>query len=320
MVSVYEEHHEVKVEPESLLWCVRHSVRFQPDRRLPDKALDLLDESCSEASIAGEDTVTPETVARIISEKTKIGVDVLTDAERQAIDDMEATLGRRVLGQPEAIQCLTRSVRVARSGLNATDKPRGVFLFAGKSGVGKTLLAQTLADTLFPEGDALIRIDMAEYTEKFSSTRLLGAPPGYAGHGEEGQLTGALRNKPYAVVLLDEFEKAHSDVQAMFLGLFDDGRVTDSEGRQVFARNAYFVLTTNAGSTTNTHVGFGSATTNRDSIIRRYHNTLKDRLSPELLSRIDELVVFNDLQPDVLAGIVERLTKLKERRKYRTFG
>jgi ATP-dependent Clp protease ATP-binding subunit ClpC len=314
LVDVYEAHHEVTVNPESLLWCVRHSVRFQPDRRLPDKALDLLDESCSEASVSGETEVTPETVARVISEKTKIGVDQLTDAERSALDGIDEELSQRVLGQAEAITRLTTSVRLARSGLNAVDKPRGVFLFAGKSGVGKTLLAQTLADSLFPEGDALIRIDMAEYSEKFSSTRLLGAPPGYAGHGEEGQLTGALRNKPYAVVLLDEFEKAHSDVQAMFLGLFDDGRVTDAEGRQVFARNAYFVLTTNAGSTTNPHVGFGGGASSRERTERRYTAELRDQLSPELLSRIDEVIVFNELGAETLAQIVDmELAMLNER-------
>jgi len=182
-----------------------------------------------------------------------------------------------------------------------------VFLAAGGSGVGKTELARTLANFLFPEGDALIRLDMSEYGEKFTTSRLVGAPPGYSGHGDEGLLTGPLRNKPYAVVLLDEFEKAHPDVQAMFLSLFDECRLTDSEGREVHAREAYFILTTNVTvqRANRGPVGFGGGTPGDGSARReRVTDLLKDRFRPEMLNRMDDIIIFNPLTPEALEGIV----------------
>lgn len=189
-----------------------------------------------------------------------------------------------------------------------------MFLFAGTSGVGKTELARALADYLFPEGGALIKLDMSEYGERFTGSRLLGAPPGYAGHGDEGQLTGPLRNRPYAVVLLDEFEKAHSDVAATFLSLFDEGVMTDSEGRTIHAREAYFILTTNIGGQRSDHtrVGFGG-----DHIQARkaaVREAVKDRFRPELLNRMDDIVVFDPLQTKTLTAIAElQLEKLAAR-------
>ena len=189
-----------------------------------------------------------------------------------------------------------------------------MFLFAGSSGVGKTELARSLADFLFPEGNALVKLDMSEYSDHFTASRLLGAPPGYQGHGEEGQLTGPLRRRPYAVVLLDEFEKAHTDVQAMFLSLFDEGVVTDAEGRKVHAREAFFILTTNAGSgvTARPRMGFGGddVSSRREAVISR----VRDVFRPELLNRVDSVVVFNELIEDDLVKIVElHLGSLRER-------
>lgn len=304
VVHVYEAHHEVEVDPDALRACARMGVRFIPERRLPDKALDLLDEACAEASLAGSTRVTATTVAAIVSERTGIPVHDLTAEERDRIQRIEMFLGERVKGQDEAISELANAVRLARSGLRDPTRPRGVFLFVGGSGVGKTELARSLADFLFPEGDALIKLDMSEFSDKFTGSRLLGAPPGYAGHGEEGQLTGPLRRRPYAVVLLDEFEKAHQDVRAMFLSLFDEGVVSDAEGRKVHAREAFFILTTNAGTErTGGRVGFAgdAARARRDEALE----AVKRAFRPELINRFDDVIVFDPLSEESLRDIVE---------------
>ncbi len=312
--SLYAEHHKVTIEDEALATCAKLSVRFMPDRRLPDKALDLLDEACAEASLSGSGRVDVDTVAMVLSERTNIAVGKLTSKERERISHTEDSLGERVIGQDEAIGQVANIVRLSRAGLRDSKKPRGVFLFAGGSGVGKTELAKSLADFLFPEGNALIKIDMSEFSEKFTSSRLLGAPPGYAGHGDEGQLTGPLRRRPYAVVLLDEFEKCHPDVQTMFLSLFDEGVVTDSEGRRVEAKEAYFVITTNAGSELlkQTRVGFGGGST--DEIRAEVLDRIRKQFRPELLNRVDDIVWFRPLDSNDLLRIARlNLHRLAER-------
>lgn len=314
VAHLYETHHSVTIRPDSVAACVRLSVRFVPDRRLPDKALDLLDEACADASLGGDGIVDAARVARVVSERTSIPVHTLTEAERDKLARIEPMLAARVIGQAQAVSELAASVRLARSGLRDPRRPRGVFLFAGASGVGKTELARSLADFLFPEGQALVKLDMSEYGDKFTGSRLLGAPPGYQGHGEEGQLTGPLRRRPYAVVLLDEFEKAHPDVQAMFLSLFDEGVVTDAEGRKVHAKEAFFVLTTNAGSQVigRGRLGFGGDTpaARREAVLER----ARQQFRPELLNRLDGVVVFQDLGEDDLRDIVQlNLGKLRQR-------
>ncbi|MCB9688440.1 MAG: tetratricopeptide repeat protein [Alphaproteobacteria bacterium] len=311
VAQLYEQHHEVKVASEALAACVKLAVRFVPDRRLPDKALDLLDEVCADVSLnapAGQEeapVVDAQCVARVVSQRTSVPVHHLTEVERDRLGRIEEELRSRVIGQDPAVAELAAAIRLSRSGLRAPHRPRGVFLFAGASGVGKTELARALADFLFPEGKALVKLDMSEYAERFTGTRLLGAPPGYQGHGEEGQLTGPLRRRPYSVVLLDEFEKAHEDVQTMFLSLFDEGTVTDAEGRKVHAHEAFFVLTTNAGSEVGRagRLGFGgdSATSRRTAALER----AKQRFRPELLNRLDGVVVFEDLDADDLEAIAE---------------
>jgi ATP-dependent Clp protease ATP-binding subunit ClpC len=301
VAPLYESHHDVTVLRESLRACVRMSVRFVPERRLPDKALDLLDEACADASLSNVDRVDAERVALVVSERTGVPVHTLTEEERGRLESLPASLSRRVIAQDEAIAELVSAVRVARSGLRDPNRPRGVFLFAGGSGVGKTELARALADELFPEGDALIKLDMSEYADRFTGSRLLGAPPGYQGHGEEGQLTGPLRGRPYAVVLLDEFEKAHPDVQAMFLSLFDEGVVTDSEGRRVVAREAFFILTTNAGSEAGSRKAMGFGGNPRDAALER----VRRHFRPELYNRLDGVVVFRSMSPDTLAQVTD---------------
>jgi ATP-dependent Clp protease ATP-binding subunit ClpC len=310
----YAEHHDVEIEDEALGACVRLAVRFMPDRRLPDKALDLLDESCAEASLSGRPQVTSTMVAEVVSERTNIPVGKLTERERARISSVEAEIGKRVVGQHEAIAQVASTVRLSRAGLRDARKPRGVFLFAGPSGSGKTELAKALADFLFPEGNALIKVDMSEYGEKFTASRLLGAPPGYSGHGEEGQLTGPLRRRPYAVVLLDEFEKAHPDVQTMFLSLFDEGVITDSEGRKVEAKEAFFVITTNAGTEvkTSSRMGFGEASLDEQKAAAI--DKIRRLFRPELINRVDEIVWFRPLDDGDLLEIARmNLLRLSER-------
>ncbi len=313
VVGSYEKHHSVKVEPDTLAACARMAVRYVPDRRLPDKALDLLDEACAEASLSSENVVTEAVVARILSERTGVPVRQLTEEERRRMAGVEGRLSSQVVGQPHAIRSLANVVRLGQARLRDPVRPRGVFLFRGSSGVGKTALAKALADFLFPEGDALIRLDMSEYAEKFTVSRLIGAPPGYSGHGEEGQLTGPLRRRPYSVVLLDEFEKAHADVQAMFLPLFDEGILTDADGRPVNAREAFFILTTNAGAGRkgSGRVGFADAGgTARTAAL----DAVRPFFRPELLNRIDEVVSFVDLDDEALTEIVRRnLEHLRDR-------
>ncbi len=301
----YARHHEVSIATSALDACVRLAVRFVPDRRLPDKALDLLDEACADASLGGHREVDESVVARVLAERTGIPVAKLDDRDREKLCALEEHFEERVVGQSEALRQVANTVRLSRTGLRDPRKPRGVFLFVGASGVGKTELAKALAENLFPEGNALLRIDMSEYGEKFTASRLLGAPPGYAGHGEEGQLTGPLRRRPYSVVLLDEFEKAHPEVQTLFLALFDEGIVTDAEGRKVDAREAYFVITTNAGTEVQnrSRVGFGPAS--REQQREEAVDRVRHHFRPELLNRIDEIVWFAPLGPAELRRIAD---------------
>ncbi|MBT3224441.1 MAG: ATP-dependent Clp protease ATP-binding subunit, partial [Proteobacteria bacterium] len=257
--------------------------------------------------------VTAQLVAQEVSLRTGVPVESLTERQKERISKIESHLEKLVFGQDPAIRRLADSVRLARAGLRDPDKPRGVFLMVGSSGIGKTELARCLADFLFPEGNALIKLDMSEYSEKFSGSRLLGAPPGYSGHGDEGQLTGPLRRRPYSVVLLDEFEKAHADVQALFLSLFDEGIITDSESRKIHAREAIFIMTTNAGCQVSGsgRVGFsGGDNSERQAAIAK----IQPYFRPELLSRVDDILVFRPLDNEVLEQIIVlHLGRLKDR-------
>jgi ATP-dependent Clp protease ATP-binding subunit ClpB len=254
-----------------------------------------------------KEEVDAEDVAYVVSKWTGIPVSKLLEAEMQKLVHMEERLRQRVVGQEEAIRAVSNAVRRARSGLQDPNRPIGSFLFAGPTGVGKTELARALAEFLFDDEQALIRLDMSEYMEKHSVARLIGAPPGYVGYDEGGQLTEAVRRRPYSVILFDEIEKAHRDVFNVLLQILDDGRLTDGQGRTVDFRNTVVILTSNLGSQ---HIAGGE----HEEEKRRVQEAIRAELRPELLNRIDEVVVFHSLGREELSRIVDiqlaRLGKL----------
>ncbi|MEW6278818.1 MAG: ATP-dependent Clp protease ATP-binding subunit, partial [Candidatus Eremiobacterota bacterium] len=247
----YELHHGVKFTDDALLAAVKLSVRFLPDRNLPDKAIDLIDESAARvktrSGVFNTDgakmvfEVTADIIAEVVSDWTGIPVNRMSHEESQRLLDMENLLQQRVVGQDHACTAVAQTIRVVRMGLVSPTRPGGVFFFLGPSGVGKTELAKALAEFLFGSEKEMVRLDMSEFHDKHSISRLIGSPPGYVGHDEEGQLTGAVRTRPYSVVLLDEVEKAHPEVFDLFLQVFDDGRLTDSKGRTVNFANTIIV-------------------------------------------------------------------------------
>ena len=258
-------------------------------------------------------SVTEEDIAKVVSSWSGIPVSKMMSGEKQKYLDLESVLHKRVIGQNEAVQVVSDAIRRNRSGLNDPNKPLGSFLFIGPTGVGKTELAKTLADFLFNDEKALTRIDMSEYMEKFSVTRLIGAPPGYVGYDEGGQLTEAVRRKPYSVILFDEVEKAHPDVFNVLLQVLDDGRLTDGQGRVVDFKNTIIIMTSNLGSELILEEGTNNEV--KEKIKLLLHQTFR----PEFLNRIDETVMFQELGKDCIGEIVklqlERVaSRLKDRR------
>ena len=255
------------------------------------------------------DVVTEEDIAQIVASWTGVPVKKMTEDESQRLLHMEELLHKRVVGQDEAISAVSRALRRARAGLQDPKRPIGSFIFLGPTGVGKTELCRALGEVMFDDENALIRIDMSEYREKHSVSRLVGSPPGYVGYEEGGQLTQKVRNKPYSVVLFDEVEKAHPDVFNILLQILDDGRLTDSNGRVVNFKNTIIVMTSNAGASTITSkrsLGFGgSVETTRDyeAMKERVMAEVKDTFRPEFINRIDDLIVFHALEPDDIRRI-----------------
>jgi len=278
----YAEHHHVQITDAAIDAAAALSARYIVDRYLPDKAIDLIDEAAASVALRGSSVVDVADVAAIVSKWTGIPQGALTEEQSRSLLALEKSLGLRVVGQDAAISSVAQAIRRGRAGLKDPRKPVGGFLFVGPSGVGKTELARALAAELFGTEDALVRIDLTEYTEAHTVSRLLGAPPGYAGHDEAGQLTEPVRRRPYCVILFDEFEKAHGDVAAVLLQILDDGRVTDAKGRTIDFRHAIVILTSNADPA-----------------------DLEMYLRPELLNRIDDVVHFNELREIDIEAIVE---------------
>jgi ATP-dependent Clp protease ATP-binding subunit ClpC len=312
------EHHCVTIAEEALQAAASLAARYVPDRRLPDKAIDALDKACARVEIAALSVspdepaprvaggvVTAEAVAEVISEWTGIPVAQLTEDERARLLGMAEALKARIVGQDEAVAAVAQAIQRARAGLRDAGRPIGVLLFLGPTGVGKTELAKATAEFLFGSDRALTRLDMSEYQEKHTVSRLVGAPPGYVGHDEEGQLTGALRRRPFCVVLLDEIDKAHPDVLNLFLPVFDDGRLTDARGRTVDATNALFILTSNFGFSRPMGFRPHDSEADRQALLAEAKNALR----PELLNRIDQTTLFRPLQDAHIAAIARLLLR-----------
>lgn len=365
----YGRHHGLTFQPEALDAAVTLSVRYLPDRRLPDKAIDLMDEAAAQArlqalalppelqalagrvqaaalardeAIAAQDyegaaryrdaetdfrreleggrrqwqahqptpVVTPQDVARTLSQWTGIPLSALTQPEREKLLGLEAALARRVAGQQEAVAAVARAVRRGRAGLKEPDRPVGAFLFLGPTGVGKTELCKALAQTLFGTEEALLRFDMTEFAEKHTMSRLTGSPPGYVGHEEGGQLTEAVRRHPYSVLLFDELEKAHPDVWSLLLQIMEDGVLTDAHGRRADFRNTILVMTSNVGGerlATGTPLGFAGGAGAGQGQEAALQRELRQVFRPEFLNRLDETVLFHPLGDRELEAIAGKL-------------
>ncbi len=373
--DLYEAHHKLRITHEALTAAVKLSDRYIPDRFLPDKAIDLMDEAASRVRIQActappdvrkqekrleavliekkeaiyhqdfekaaalrdqernlnqeieekraewtraqtnaRDVVTEEDIAQVVSQWTGIPVSRMTEQEAQRLIRLEETLHRRLVGQEEAVSAVARAIRRARAGLKDPKRPIGSFIFLGPTGVGKTELCRALGEAMFGDEDAVIRLDMSEFMEKHTVSRLMGSPPGYVGYEEGGELTEAVRRKPYSVVLLDEIEKAHPDVFNVLLQILEDGRLTDNTGRTVSFKNTIVVMTSNAGAQlkgSGRAMGFGnsqgSETRDYEAMKDSVMKEVKELFRPEFINRVDELIVFHALSEEEICRITEMM-------------
>jgi ATP-dependent Clp protease ATP-binding subunit ClpC len=304
----YEKFHEVKISEEILQNAINLSERYINDRFFPDKAVDVIDEACSRAKLSksqGEFSaeVTLDDIAQVVSLWTGVPVNKLTEGESKKLLSLEDDLKKRVIGQDQALNALSNCLKAGRVGLRDEKRPLGCFLFAGATGVGKTEAAKALTECLFNNDDSLIRIDMSEYAEHYTVSRLIGSAPGYVGSDKGGILTESIRKKPYSIVLFDEIEKAHPDVLNILLQVMEDGFLTDSKGKRVSFRNSIVILTSNIGSNLldAKSIGFSRSETNLADITKE----LKKHLRPELINRLDKVILFNKLTSNNLQSIAE---------------
>jgi len=318
----YEEFHVVQIADEALVAAVELSSRHLHDRHLPDKALDLLDRACTDRKLeAGRwgsraPPVGAEDVAEVVSVMLEIPIARLTESEKARLVGMADVLRERVVDQDHAARAVAGAIIRSRTGFGSRDRPSGVFLFLGPSGVGKTKLAEEVAAFLFGDKRELVNLDMTHYLDPFSVTELVGTKTGVAGWEEGGKLTNAVRAKPYSVVLLDEFEKAHPAVWNLFLPIFDNGRITDTLGRVIDFRNTVMIMTTNVGARrfqARTRIGFAAGvdeeaegTVSFDDVEADVMKDLAATFPPEFLNRVDEVVIFNALTKDAIRRIVRK--------------
>jgi len=304
-----EEHHGVKITDDAIHAAAKLSERYISERFLPDKAIDLVDEAASRIRVdkSGE-KVTEAAIASLVSQWTGIPAERMLKEERVRLANMEELLHKRVIDQEEGVHAVAEAVRHSRAGLADPRRPIGTFLFLGPTGVGKTELAKALAAFLFGSDTALQRIDMSEYMERHAVARLIGSPPGYIGYEEGGQLTEAVRRRPYQVVLFDEVEKAHPQVMNLLLQLLDEGRLTDGHGRTVDFRHTITIMTSNVGSEQ------FDTDLPEEKIGEKIHEQLKHTFRPEFLNRIDEMIIFHPLSEEAILQIVDlKATALNER-------
>ena len=350
--ATYEKHHRVQITDEAVETAVKMAHRYLTSRHLPDSAIDLLDEAAATVQnkskhvkadesglspadkalmdgkwkqaaqlIAKEqevpvykDLVTESDILTTLSRLSGIPVQKLTQTDAKKYLNLEAELHKRVIGQDQAVSSISRAIRRNQSGIRSHKRPIGSFMFLGPTGVGKTELAKALAEVLFDDESALIRFDMSEYMEKFAASRLNGAPPGYVGYEEGGELTEKVRNKPYSVLLFDEVEKAHPDIFNVLLQVLDDGVLTDSKGRKVDFSNTIIIMTSNLGATAlrdDKTVGFGAKDIrfDQENMEKRIFEELKKAYRPEFINRIDEKVVFHSLDSKHMQEIVKIMVK-----------
>lgn len=312
----YEDFHKVTYSDEAIEACVRLTDRYITDKSLPDKAIDALDEAGSMIRLnltkdkRTGNIVDAEDIATVVSKMTGIPVNKVAESEGNRIMKMKGRLQSRIIGQDDAIEKVVRAIQRNRAGLKDPNRPIGTFLFFGPTGVGKTQLAKCLAEYLFDSQENMVRIDMSEYMEKFTVSRLVGAPPGYVGYEEGGQLSERVRRKPYCVVLLDEIEKAHPDIFNILLQVLDEGRLTDSNGRVVSFRNTIVIMTSNVGSRELDEYGSGvgfatsgkSVSKNRQSVLEK---AIRKSFPPEFINRVDERIFFNALTKEDIEKIID---------------
>ncbi|MBR6155058.1 MAG: AAA family ATPase [Treponema sp.] len=311
----YESYHKVKYTADALEAAVDLSIQFITDRRLPDKAIDLIDEAGSYLKLhSSEKTVDANVIRKVTSSLTKIPLETLTTDEKENLKDLSETLSSQVLGQDKAIEKLCTAVKKARSGLGNPDKPEASFLFVGPTGVGKTELAKVLAKTL---NEPLLRFDMSEYQEKHTVSRLIGAPPGYVGFDDSGILTKAVRKENHAVILFDEIEKAHPDIYNVLLQIFDYGTLTDNHGTKADFRNCMIIMTSNAGARDMEKgaVGFAGLSQNQNDEATLKH-AVEEQFTPEFRNRLDAIIPFAHLPPAIVEGIAKKaVSRIAERLK-----
>lgn len=311
--DTYEKFHGVTIEDDALEACVTLSKRYITDRFLPDKAITVCDETAARMSATGKDVVTKNDICATIQKTTGINVSDLTSNENKRLANLENELNSKVIGQEEAVSVVSKALKRSRAGLRNPNRPIGSFLFVGPTGVGKTELGKTIATYLNGTEKSLIKLDMSEYMEKHSVSRLIGAPPGYVGYDEGGQLTEAVRRKPYSVVLFDEVEKAHPDVFNILLQVLDDGRITDSQGRTVDFKNTIIILTSNLGSAELLE-GIDADGNIKPEAENLVMNEVKNHFRPEFINRLDEIVLFKPLTRDNIYNIIDLLmAELNER-------
>lgn len=312
----YENFHKVTYSDEAIEACVRLTDRYITDKSLPDKAIDALDEAGSMIRLnltkdkRTGNIVDAEDIATVVSKMTGIPVNKVAESEGNRIMKMKGRLQSRIIGQDDAIEKVVRAIQRNRAGLKDPNRPIGTFLFFGPTGVGKTQLAKCLAEYLFDSQENMVRIDMSEYMEKFTVSRLVGAPPGYVGYEEGGQLSERVRRKPYCVVLLDEIEKAHPDIFNILLQVLDEGRLTDSNGRVVSFRNTIVIMTSNVGSRELDEYGSGvgfatsgkSVSKNRQGVLEK---AIRKSFPPEFINRVDERIFFNALTKEDIEKIID---------------
>lgn len=303
--SYYESHYGINIDNDIIKYCVEYSDRYILESALPDKAFNLLDETCSYVVYElSETSIKKQHILNILTQKTGIPIEDLNKDSKSKLLNLKTNMMTKIVGQDEAIERIVRTLKKARLDIGNPNKPMGTFLFAGKTGVGKTEVAKALSEVYFSKKNSLIRIDMSEYRNKESVQRLIGTAPGYIGYKEGGQLTEAVKHNPYSLILFDEIEKAHSDVLNILLQILDEGRLTDGKGKTVNFKNTLIILTTNIGAEIfqKKFLGFGdnSNVKKRDAL-----EVIKKSIRPELFNRIDEVIVFNSLSREDCEIIVK---------------